>query len=43
MVVYEVNVREFNEDFEGVITQLDYIQSLGVNVLSSCRSRTSRK
>jgi len=33
MVVYEVNVREFNEDFEGVITQLDYIQSLGVNVL----------
>ena len=33
MVVYEVNVREFNQDFDGVITQLDYIHSLGVNVL----------
>jgi 1,4-alpha-glucan branching enzyme len=33
MVVYEVNVREFNQDFDGLITQLDYIHSLGVNVL----------
>jgi 1,4-alpha-glucan branching enzyme len=33
MVVYEVNVREFNQDFDGLITQLDYIHSLGVNTL----------
>jgi 1,4-alpha-glucan branching enzyme len=33
MVVYEVNVREFNVDFEGLTKQLDYIQGLGVNVL----------
>jgi 1,4-alpha-glucan branching enzyme len=33
MVVYEVNVREFNQDFEGLIAQLDYIHALGVNVL----------
>jgi 1,4-alpha-glucan branching enzyme len=33
MVVYELNVREFNRDFQGVIDQLDYIASLGVNVL----------
>ena len=33
MVVYEVNVREFNMDFDGLTTQLDYVKSLGVNVL----------
>jgi 1,4-alpha-glucan branching enzyme len=33
MVVYELNVREFNRDFQGVIDQLDYIQGLGANVL----------
>lgn len=33
MVVYEVNVREFNTDFDGLTTQLDYVQGLGVNVL----------
>src|SRR2546423_1848165 len=33
MVVYEVNVREFNNDFDGLIAQLDYIRELGVNVL----------
>ena len=33
MVVYELNVREFNRDFPGVVTQLDYIWELGVNVL----------
>lgn len=33
MVVYELNVREFNTDFQGVIDQLDYIQGLGVNVI----------
>jgi 1,4-alpha-glucan branching enzyme len=33
MVVYELNVREFNHDFQGVIDQLDYLQGLGVNVL----------
>lgn len=33
MVVYELNVREFNRDFEGVIAQLDYLHGLGVNVL----------
>jgi 1,4-alpha-glucan branching enzyme len=33
MVVYELNVREFNRDFQGVIDQLDYLEGLGVNVL----------
>jgi 1,4-alpha-glucan branching enzyme len=33
MVVYELNVREFNRDFQGVIDQLDYISALGVNVI----------
>jgi 1,4-alpha-glucan branching enzyme len=33
MVVYELNVREFNEDFDGVVTQLDYIKGLGITVL----------
>src|SRR6476660_4903750 len=33
MVVYDLNVREFNHDFQGVIDQLDYLQGLGVNVL----------
>src|ERR671910_2547906 len=33
MVVYEVNVREFNTDFDGLTTQLDYVKGLGVNVL----------
>jgi 1,4-alpha-glucan branching enzyme len=33
MVVYEVNVREFNADFDGLTTQLDYVKGLGVNVL----------
>ncbi|MBC8135661.1 MAG: alpha-amylase [Fibrella sp.] len=33
MVVYEMNVREFNRDFSGVILQLDYLLELGVNVL----------
>lgn len=33
MVVYELNVREFNHDFQGVIDQLDYLAALGVNVL----------
>ena len=33
MVVYELHVEEFNQDFDGVIDQLDYLQGLGVNVL----------
>lgn len=33
MVVYELSVREFNRDFQGVIDQLDYLSGLGVNVL----------
>jgi 1,4-alpha-glucan branching enzyme len=33
MVVYEVNVREFNTDFDGLRTQLEYVHGLGVNVL----------
>ncbi len=32
-VVYEVHVGEFNETFDGLITQLPYLQGLGVNVL----------
>ena len=33
MVVYELNVREFNRDFQGVVIQLDYLWDLGVNTL----------
>jgi 1,4-alpha-glucan branching enzyme len=33
LVVYELNVREFNRDFQGVIDQLDYVGALGVNAL----------
>ena len=33
MVVYELNVREFNRDFQGIIAQLDYLWELGVNVI----------
>jgi 1,4-alpha-glucan branching enzyme len=33
MVVYELNVREFNRDLQGVVTQLDYLWDLGVNTL----------
>jgi 1,4-alpha-glucan branching enzyme len=33
MVVYELNVREFNRDFQGVVNQLDYLHDLGVNTL----------
>lgn len=33
LVVYEVNVREFNGDFDGLTGQLDYIHGLGVNVV----------
>lgn len=33
MVVYELNVREFNRDFDGVVDQLDYLHDLGVNVI----------
>ena len=33
MVVYELNVREFNRDFEGVVAQLDYLKELGINTI----------
>lgn len=33
LCVYELNVREFNRSFDGVVDQLDYIQALGVNAL----------
>lgn len=33
MVVYELNVREFNTDFSGVIQQLNYLWDMGVNVI----------
>ena len=29
MVVYELNVREFSRDFQGVVDQLDYLHDLG--------------
>ncbi|MGH8017714.1 MAG: alpha-amylase family glycosyl hydrolase [Opitutaceae bacterium] len=32
-VVYELNVREFNRDFDGAVQQLGYLADLGVNVL----------
>jgi 1,4-alpha-glucan branching enzyme len=33
MIVYELNVREFNRDFPGVVDQIDYLKGLGVNVV----------
>ncbi|MDY6930555.1 MAG: alpha-amylase family glycosyl hydrolase [Halobacteriota archaeon] len=33
MVIYELMVGEFNNDFEGVISRLDYLESIGVNVI----------
>jgi len=33
MVVYELQVEEFNGTFEGVIERIPYLQSLGINVL----------
>ena len=33
MVVYELNVREFNSNFAGLIDQLDYLWDLGINVI----------
>jgi maltooligosyltrehalose trehalohydrolase len=33
MVVYELQVEEFNDNFEGVMDRLDYLKGLGVNVL----------
>ena len=33
LVVYELQVEEFNSTFDGVIDRLDYLQGLGVNCL----------
>jgi 1,4-alpha-glucan branching enzyme len=33
LVVYELQVEEFNDTFDGVVAQIPYLQSLGVNVL----------
>jgi maltooligosyltrehalose trehalohydrolase len=33
LVVYELQIQEFNDTFDGVIDRLDYLQSLGVNCL----------
>lgn len=33
LVVYELQVEEFNDTFDGVIDRLDYLDSLGVNCL----------
>jgi 1,4-alpha-glucan branching enzyme len=33
LVVYELHVGEFNQTFQGVVDQLDYLWELGVNVL----------
>ena len=33
LVVYELQVAEFNQDFAGVVVQLDYLAGLGVNAL----------
>jgi 1,4-alpha-glucan branching enzyme len=33
MVVYELHVGEFNDTFDGVAAQLDYLAGLGVNVI----------
>jgi 1,4-alpha-glucan branching enzyme len=33
LIVYELQVAEFNRDFDGVVAQLDYLAGLGVNAL----------
>jgi maltooligosyltrehalose trehalohydrolase len=33
LVVYELQIEEFNDTFDGVVDRLDYLQSLGVNCL----------
>jgi maltooligosyltrehalose trehalohydrolase len=33
LIVYELQVEEFNDTFDGVIDRLEYLQSLGVNCL----------
>ena len=33
LIVYELQVEEFNDSFDGVIDRLDYLRSLGVNCL----------
>lgn len=33
LIVYELQVEEFNDTFSGIIDRLDYLQSLGVNCL----------
>ncbi len=33
LIVYELHIAQFNDTFDGVINQLDYLQSLGVNCL----------
>lgn len=33
LVVYELHVGEFNETFDGLVAQLDYLKGLGVNVV----------
>lgn len=33
LIVYELQVEEFNDEFDGVIDRLDYLQALGVNCL----------
>lgn len=33
LIVYELQIEEFNDTFDGVIERLDYLQSLGINCL----------
>jgi maltooligosyltrehalose trehalohydrolase len=33
LIVYELQIEQFNDTFDGVISRLDYLQSLGVNCL----------
>jgi len=33
LVVYELQVEEFNDTFDGVVERLDYLQNLGINCL----------
>jgi 1,4-alpha-glucan branching enzyme len=33
LVVYEIQVEEFNDTFDGIIDRLEYLQSLGVNCI----------
>ena len=32
-IIYEIDVAEFNQNFEGIVTRIPYLKSLGINVI----------